>query len=239
MHSHVVQRRATEAEQASLKKILANAATTGHRWKRGIENALVLWAVSLLGLVVIWLAFAWLGRKLFEVEFGLHSFAMIWLLGVATPLCAVYAAVSSVRWIKAWPDYRPQLRADIEEARVSEEHYVFTEAVRFQDPEHGGLIYFFHTTEDKVLTLFDHESQDLGTQEGDPLRSSFMPQSRLVMVRAPRTALVISKAFSGETLEVSDPIELAVAPEDWPESESYCNIPWTKLKARLGSPKTA
>ena len=239
MHSHVVQRPATEAERAALEKMLANAATTRRRWKQGIENALVLWAASLLGLVVIWLAFAWLGRKLFDVEFGLHSSAMIWVLGVATPLCAVYAAVSSVRWIRDWTDYRPLLRADIEGAQVSEEHYVFTEAARFQEPEHGGLIYFLRTVEDKVLALFDYESQESGTQDGDPLKSSFRPKSKLVMIRAPKATFVISKVFSGEALEVGDPIDLAVAPKEWPESESYCSIPWAELEARLGPPRTA
>lgn len=238
MHSHVVRRPATEAEHAALKKMLANAAKTSRRWKQGIENALVLWAASLLGLVVIWLAFAWLGRKLFEVEFGLHSSAMVWVLGVATPLCAAYAALSSVRWIRGWTDYCPLLRADIEGAQVLEEHYVFTEATRFQEPEHGGLIYFLRTAEDKVLALFDYESQELGTRGGDPLKSSFRPKAKLVMIRAPKAAFVISKVFSGEALEVGDPIDLAVAPKEWPKSESYCNIPWAELEARLGPPRT-
>ena len=235
MPSRVVIRTATEAEIEFLKEILRNAATTGRRWRQGAENALVLWATSLLGLVILWLGSAWLARKLFTVDYGAHSAAAVWVLGIGTPACAIYAAISSTRWIKAWKDHRPFIQADISAGQVAEEHYAFTSARRFQEPEHGGLMYFFRTTDDKVLALFDHESQDLAVQEEDPLRSTFKPKSNLVMVRAPKTGYVISKAFSGTQLEVGDPIELSVGPKHWPESESYVDIPWSELVARFGS----
>jgi len=198
-------------------------------------NALVLWSASLLGLVIVWLVCAWLARKLFDANIGLHSSAAVWVLGVAIPLLAMYAVISSVRWVKAWKDCRHLLRADIAEALVIEEHYTFTAAKRFQEPEHGGLIYFLRTEEGEVLTLFDHESQDLGIQGGDPLSSSFQPRTDLVMVRAPLTAFVLSKTFSGEQLETGDPEELAADPRQWPESEALCSIPWDELEAKLGS----
>jgi hypothetical protein len=235
MPSQVVQRVATSAELAFLEKTLRDATTNVRRWKQGGENALVLWAVSLLGLVVIWLAFAWVVRKLFFFDVGLHSAAAVWVLGIGTPICAVYAGISSTRWVRSWKDYRPLLQADIAAGQVTEEHYGFTSAKRFQEPEHGGLIYFLRTTEDKVLTLFDHESQDLGAQGGDPLKSSFVPRSELVMVRAPKTGLVIDKTFAGALLEAGEPVELSVGPKHWPESESCVNIAWSELESRLGS----
>jgi hypothetical protein len=232
MPSHTIQRPVTEAEQAFLRETLARAPTAIRRWKRGVENALVLWAVSLLAIFIAWLALAWLARKLLDVDFGLHSSAALWVPGIAIPLTAVYAMVSSVRWIAGWQDYRPLLQADIDEAQVAEEHYAFTEAKRFQEPEHGGLVYFFRTADNKVFTLFDHESQDLALQGGDPLKSSFVPKSALVMVKAPRADWVISKRFSGELLDAGDPVELDLDPKDWPESECYCEIPWAELEAR-------
>ncbi|MES1264651.1 MAG: hypothetical protein ABUU24_03245, partial [Variovorax sp.] len=234
MPSRVIQRQATPAELELLANVLRNSATAVRRWKQGVENALVLWAASLLGVVVIWLAAAWVARKVVNAEFGLSSPAAVWLVAVVAPLCGIYAAVSSVRWVRGWKDYRPLLRADIEGAKVQEEHYVFTEAKRFQEPEHGGLIYFLRTTEGKVLTLFDHESQDLGTQERDPLTSSFRPMSALVMVRAPKTGFVVGKSFAGAPLEVGPPVTLDVDPKYWPESESYCSIQWAELESRLG-----
>jgi len=234
MPSHIIRRPATEDELAFLHKTLANAASTARRWKRGAGNALILWAVSLPAVVAAWLALAWLARKLLDADFGLHSSAAPWVLGIAVPLTAIYAIVSSARWVAAGEDYRPQLQADIDGAQVAEEHYVFTDAKRFQEPEHGGLIYFLRTSDDKVFTLFDHESQDLALQGNDPLKSRFAPRTALVMVKAPRADWVISQHFSGEVLKAGDPVELELDPKDWPESECYCDIPWAELEARAG-----
>lgn len=234
MPSHVVQRAATEVEQVFLRKTHADAPTTAHRLKQGIENALVLWAVSLLGIAVVWAGSAWLVRKLFDLDFGLRSPVGMWIWGIAIPLTALYSVVSSVRWVSGWKDYRPLLQADIDAAQVAEEHYVFTAAKRFQESEYGGFIYFLRTTDDKVFTLFDHESQDLGAQGGDPLKSSFVPRSSLMMVKAPRSDWVISKNFSGEVLDAGGAVELVLSPKNWPESERYCTIPWADLDAKAG-----
>jgi len=234
MPSHIIPRPATEAEQSFLRETYAKAPTTARRRKMGIENALVMWASSLLTTVVIWLGIAWLARKLFDADFGIRSPVAIWIWGIAIFLTAVFAVVSSVRWISAWKDHRPLLQADIDASQVAEEHYVFTAAKRFQESEYGGFIYFLRTADDKVFTLFDHESQDLGAQGGDPLKSSFVPRSSLIMVKAPKSDWVISKNFSGEVLEAGDPIELVLSPKEWPESERYCKIPWAELDAKLG-----
>lgn len=233
MPSRVIQRQATPAELESLADVLHNSPTTIRRWKQGIQNALVLWSSSMLGIVIVWQAIAWIARKVVNAEFGWSSPAAVWVVAIAAPLCGIFAIVSSVRWVKGWKDLRPLLRADIEAAQIQEEHYVFTEAKRFQEQEHGGMIYFLRTVENKVFALFDHESQDLGAQEQDPMTSSFRPTSALVMVRALKTGFVIGKHFEGVPLEVGPPETLDADPEDWPESESYCSIPWAELESRL------
>jgi hypothetical protein len=234
MPHHTLQRTASQDEQAFLRERLARAPTTASRWRQGAASALVTWAVSLLGFVVVWLITAGLARRFAHIDYGLHSTAAPWLLSTATLLCATYAIGSSVLWVQRWKDYRPSLVTDIAVAQVIEEHYAFDAIQRFQEPEHGGLIYFLRTTEGRVLTLYDHESSDLGAQEGDPLGSTFKPMSRLVMVRAPQTGWVISTNFSGEQLDPGDPIELAASHKRWPETEEYCSIPWAELESVLG-----
>lgn len=234
MSHDVVERTATTAELTFLQERLDNAPTTGYRWKQGAESALVFWASSLLGLCVIWLALAWLGQKLFEVDYGLRSPAALWIWSIAIPLCAVLGVVSSIRWLQGWRDYRPLLRSDISNALVAEEHYVFSESKRFQEPEHGGFLYFLRIDKDRSLVLFDHESQDLGVQGDDPLKSSFSPQSRLIMVRAPHSRFVISTTFSGESLATGDPLPLELDPSEWPEQETLCDIPWAELETKFG-----
>lgn len=236
MPLYVVPRTATANELEFLSRMLSIAATTGRRWKQGIENGLVLWATTLLGVTVVWCLLGWVAGRVLGTHLGLTSTATVWVLGIATPICAAFSAVSSVRWIRSWADLRPELRADVEAAQVHEEHYLLSATMRFQEPEHGGLIYCFHTNDDKVLVLFDHESQALGAEDKDPLASSFQPKSELLMVRAPRTGIVISKAFSGAPLDAGDPIQLHVDFKDWPEADSYCSIPWSQLQSRLGPP---
>ena len=41
------------------------------------------------------------------------------------------------------------------------------------------------------------------------------------MVRTPTAGLVIGQKFSGEVLNVGEPIALELAPDRWPESEAY------------------
>lgn len=174
MPTLVTQRKATHEELESLANTLRNAPTTFQRFKQGIENAIVPWAVTSL----------------------------------------------------------------LDAGQVQEERYAFTAAKRFQEPEHGGLIYFLRTVEGKVLTMFDAESQDLAMSEQDPLTSSFRSMSELVMVRSPNTGFVIGQTFSGDPLELGPPLEIEADPKDWPESETYCDMPWADLASRLGQKST-
>lgn len=234
MPTLVTHRQATDEEREWLTNKLRSAPTSFQRFKKGVENAIVLWAVTSLCFVVIWQAIAWVARKVSDVQCGWSSPVGVWAVLVVVPMCGIYAVISSVRWIRSWKDYRPLLQADLDAGQVQEERYVFTAAKRFQEQDHGGLIYFMRTADDKVFTMFDAESQDLGVAEQDPLTSSFRPMSELVMVRAFNADFVIGTTFSGVPLEPGDPIEIYAAPEHWPDSESYCDIPWGELESRLG-----
>lgn len=233
MPNRVVIRAANASETAYLRSTLQKASTTAMRWRQCAVNALVLWAASLLGVVLIWIGIAWVVRQTAAIDFGFRSVHAAWILGASSVVCALYAVASSVRWTRSLKDYRPDLQADIHTGQVAEEHYALIATKRFQEPEHGGLIYFWQTTDNKVLTLYDYESHDLGVYEDVPLKSTFTPKSELIMVRAPHTGLVIETTFSGQALQVDSPIDLTAEPEHWPESESYTNIPWHELEDRL------
>jgi hypothetical protein len=235
MPTHTIKRQATDAEMQFLKNLLKAHPTAARRWKDGAENALVTSAAALLALVVIWLGLAWLFRVLFSIEFGMRSNVAIWVVGIGAPICAVYAVVSSIRWVSAWPDSSASISADIAADSVDEEHYEFAAAKSFEEPEHGGLIYFLRTSEDTVLTLYDYEGMELGAQNEESTKSSLVPRSALVMVRAPHSGFVISKTFSGSTLECGQSLELSADPKDWPESDVYCDIPWSELESRLAA----
>ena len=238
MTGHKRERPMSNTEREFLDEVLKNAATGTKRLMQGAENALVLWAVSMLILVLGWLSVAWPARVIFQKEIGWNSPVAIWVVVLGTPACAVFAVVSSVRWVSGWRDIRPLLAADLDAGRVVEELYQFTAAKRFQEPEHGGLMYFLRTTDDKVLVLYDYDSSNLGAREEDPFGSDFEPRDNLLIVRAPKTGYVISEQFSGVSLDAGDPLKLTIAPQLWPQSEAYCDIPWNELEKRLSTSRS-
>lgn len=220
-------------ERQYLQDLLTSAPGKAKRWKQGAENALVLFAVLMLIFVVAWWILNWLSKAALNRDFGLSSEVAIWILALGILGCAVGAIVSTLRWIRDWKDTRPLLRADLESGRVVEDRYQFTAAKRFQEPEHGGLFYFLRTSDEKVLVLYDAESQDLGAGGEDPLKSTFKPCAELSIVRAPKTGFVISRQFSGSPLDAGEPRELTLGPEDWPDPDQYTSIPWNALDARF------
>ena len=224
----------SHAERQHLEAILKQTKGTFGRLICGAENAVVLWAVLTLLFVVAWWAVAWVVRKTLHSEIGWRNASALWIAAAGAIGCASYAIVSTIRWIRFWPDIRPDIRSDIAGGQVIEEAYEFTEAKRFQEPEHGGLFYYLYTMDDEVLVMFDEESQDFGAQGDDPLESSFCPSSNLVIVRAPNTKFVLSKQFSGAALDAGAPIELKTSPKSWPESETLSKIAWSDLENRLG-----
>ena len=223
----------TAPERQFLQDLLRSAPGKARRRKEGAENALILFALLMLLFVVGWWVINWVSKAALNRDIGLNSPAAIWILSLGVLGCAAGAVVSTARWIRGWKDNRPSLNADLEGGRVIEEHYRFTAAKRFQEPEHGGLLYFLRTSDDKVLVLYDADSQDFGAQGQDPLKSSFKPCAELSIVRAPKTGFVISRHFSGAPLAAGERRELALRPKDWPDSDQYSTIPWSELDARL------
>jgi hypothetical protein len=228
----------SEPEQEFLKGALKNAKTSARRWKIASVNAVLYYSLSVLAFAVAWKVIAWVTRATLNVEIGWHSPAAVWIAVLGAIACVPPAIISSVRWLKSQGDIRPGLRADIEKGLVIEEAYEFTATKRFQEPEHGGLIYFLRTTDDKVFVLYDHQSQELGAQGKNPLSSNFKPRKELLIVQAPQTRLVISRQFSGAALDAGEPLEISVEPQAWPEPETYCKYRWEELEKRLSKKAT-
>jgi hypothetical protein len=42
------------------------------------------------------------------------------------------------------------------------------------------------------------------------------------------------KSFLGQPLDIGSPTELKAPPDDWPEEDEFCDIPWAELENRLG-----
>ena len=109
----------SESERESLSQILRGATSSAARWLKGSENALVTWAIMTLLFVLAWMLITWAARAILHVQIGRDSPASLWAVGLGAVACATYAVVSSVRLVKAWPDIRPEIRADLEEGKVA------------------------------------------------------------------------------------------------------------------------
>lgn len=230
-----IEREMLPQEREFLDGILRISPSNSKRWFEGAQNALVLWAASLLLVVLCWLVVAWLVGLVSDLNFGIKSQYAIWIVGVGAAICAAYSIVSSVKWVKAWVDDRPLLKEDLRNNKVLEEALEIVDIKRFQEPEHGGLIYFLRISDDRILVLYDEESQQLGVEDRDPFSSSFVPLHRLRIVRAPATQFLLSREFSGAPIAISKTPYLNIPPDKWPESDSWCDIPWRELESKLSS----
>lgn len=235
MSPEIFDRAMSDSEREILEGFLRRSPTRAKRSRRAIENAFVMWAASTLLFILCWKFLAWLTQILIHYDFGWSSPAAFWFLLLGLPACLMFAIGSTANWIKRWRDPRPLLQADMDGGRVREERFRFTEAKRFQEQEHGGLMYFLRTVDDKILVLFDHESQDLGLRGESPLTSKFQPRTQLLMVRAPNTTYVISQIFSGDIVDAGEPLELLAPPKKWPAQNSLLNMPWDQLEANFSS----
>ena len=217
-------------EQEFLQRIIAAHPTGLRKLKMVVGNALITWCIFMLLVVIGWLIVAWATRMLFDVEIGWsNNIAGAWVVSMGGIICLVYAIVSTARWVRDWGDIREPLHTDIANQRVNVEEYEFREVIRMQEPEHLGLMYFMREDDEAAFVYFDSESQDLGVQGEDPLSSAFVPRRHLRVTRAPKSGVAIACEFSGDTLQPGDPIEITVPPDQWPEHEEVCKVPWSKL----------
>jgi len=188
------------------------------------------WVGVVLAFIFLWGLLSWIGRVLLDTKFGMDSnwAPTIWTWGIA--FCTCWLAYYLIREIYTKRNSYQSIAADLQANKVSVYQLELIDVKRFQEPEHGGLIYFLLTDEHKVFVLFDYESQDLGVDRLNPLNSAFQPCSRLTIVKAPVSEITLSQQFSSSPLELSPPGELKVKPDLWPAFNEYCEIPWAELE---------
>jgi len=230
-----MERKLSAAEKAYLEDLLSKLPTGRRRTKEAVENFFVMLALLTLVGVLIWAAIGWLTRKTADLDIGWSSEHAIPITISVVAVAAIYSAYSTTRWMKSWPDSRQPLRDDLEAGLVSEEQLTVLEAKVLQEPEHGGLIYFLRSDDDRVFVLYDRESLDLAMTDEDPMGSSFEPQSIVTIVRAPQSGFTIESSFSGENINVHGPSEMTASPDKWPEDEEYSLIPWGQIEQQLCS----
>lgn len=191
-----------------------------------VVGTMVFLAVSL------WLIVAWLIRLISGVDVGWshpHGPKVCYTIAI---LVAAYAAKEVFRVGRPNPEYRRRLLRDIDNGIVEVEACELTEVKVFEEPEHGGLMYFLHTTDNRVYVSFDYESQDLGVAGEDPMASSFKPKRKLNIHRTPISRTVLVEEFEGDDLDIPEPLVITTQPEAWPDFEDFVDISWNGLEKK-------
>lgn len=233
MPTSTLQRPFTSDERETLQRINAARPTRTGRIVQALISFVILSAGCMGAVMVVWLVVTLIAKAVADLRVGWHSPAAVWILGTTVPIIAVYSAVYNWRWFKRAPDPRAAISKDLRGGAVVEERYHFTAAKCFQEPEHGGLLYFLLDDSTRPYVVFDHESQDLGVRGESPQSSTLVPRSELLVVRAPNTRIVLRQEFSGHPLDAGAPVELTIRPEKWPEPDEYCSLKWSELERRL------
>ncbi|MEO1018102.1 MAG: hypothetical protein AAFY56_10460 [Pseudomonadota bacterium] len=228
-----MEREQTAAEKAYLEDLLSRLPTSRRRTKEAIENFFVMLAVLTILGVLVWAGFGWLAQKTMGLQIGWSSEYALPIVAVILVVAGIYSSYSTTHWMKSWPESRQPVRDDLLAGLVSEEQLTVLETKLLQEPEHGSLIYFLRSDDDRVLVLYDRESLDLAMADEDPMGSSFEPQSNVSIVRAPRSGFTIKTTFSGGKIDVHGPTEITAAPGKWPEDEEYSPIPWAQIEQQL------
>ena len=201
-----------------------------------------IWEVVPLGgstlalvLVLIWIFINWLLGFIVAFDFGWNSqyrnyilwpivgFSYSWFLFEVAKSCGPNSKT------------RLAVKKDLEVKILKVSEYPIYEAKVFEEPEHGGFIYFVRTSGDKVLALFDSESQDLSIDGQDPKDSSYKIRSVLKISRAPNSNIIVDEQYSGDLVQIS---ELEVFTENtkiWPEHAGFVKCKWENVSAKYGA----
>lgn len=233
MPAQTIERALTAAEREILQQRLE--ALPG-RIAVVVQHVLRIFSVSMLALLILWVVLLWPAGAILHVETGLASSAAPGIFALLVAASAMWAIRSTLRRIRSGEDNRSMLEADLAGGKIVEERCRFVAAKRFQEQEHGGLIYFLRADDDRVLVLYDYESQHLGANGGNPLSSPFRPRAEYVTCRAPHSGYAMTQDFSGAALDVGKPVALLVSPKKWPEPETWCEVPWDGLERHFSNP---
>jgi hypothetical protein len=219
-------RPATEIERAAL-----TAALEERRRGRADRLEILLGPSStlLILLGVLWLILHWVGSRFFDTELGLFSPAAPWILGAGALVIVLVIGPEVLKIFRRSKSVVSALEADLASGTVEDMTLQVVQAIRLQEPEHGGFLYFLRTTDERVYVQFDYESQDLGVQGRDPETSEYLPRDTLNVVRAQKADRVLASAFTGQPVPIVNKGKLTSKPKHWPEPDSFCETPWNSL----------
>lgn len=204
------------------------------RWQE-VPIALGLWGLVAAVLFGAWSVLGKLSDGFLGWPLDWDSTAGRWLLSGALLAWTAWCVRGVIRQRRHTAQLRDRLRQDLAAAEVEERNHRFVAARVFEEPEHGGLIYFLRTDRDRVYVHYDQESLERAIPGHAADAIPFRPRTLLVSVQAPRSGWSVGEQWSGDALDAGAPLPINLDPERWPEDGRFSRIPWDRLDQRLAS----
>lgn len=221
----------TVGERQFLQEVLEKLPDKNTRCREAVENAIVMFFAILLGLLLVWLFISWVVNAVFATNIGFKSDFVLPVVGMLMLVSFIFSVKSTLKWMKSWVNLKPKIVEDLKSNQTQEQNLTIIDAKRFEEPEHGGLIYFLKV-KGKLdsYVIYDNESQNLGAQGKEPFDSKFRVKRHLKIVTAPISQWIIESRFSGQEITIDETAEIWIHPKNWAEPDSWCNIPWDELE---------
>ena len=208
------------------------------------ESLRPIWEVVPLGaamfasiLVVVWLLLNWLIGLISSLDFGWNSDSRNYILWPIVGFSYLYFFVVVAKSCRPSTKTREALKKDLAERIVKVSEYPITGVKIFEEPEHGGYIYFVRTFDNKVMALFDSESQDLSIDDKDPSDSSYKIREKLKITRAPNANIIVDEQFYGDIVTTPEIKVFTANTEAWPEHAEFVKCKWEHIDAKYGVKK--
>jgi membrane protein implicated in regulation of membrane protease activity len=225
-------------DQAFLTEAIELSRPKGWRGAAGLllMTLFALVAYSAAALVVAAIL-AWLaGFPIAQGAWRQNPVTWYGAIGLVVAVC-LGLSLSLFRWQmrtrKGRALQRQALADDLAGNRVEVEEHAVTGVKLLQEPEHQAFIFFLRLQNGKTLVLYDHDSHAFAQDDRPSGKPTLAVRDRISL----RTFPVSQRkrwSFGGETLPLPAPIELALAPENWPDDESWCRVKWENIERHFG-----
>ena len=185
--------------------------------------------------ISIWLFFNWFVGLFLDFDFGWGSeYRNVILISIVL-LCFGFLSFEIIR--RETPDkaLRNKINKDLSAGVLEIIEYEIKSLKVFEEPEHGGFIYFLLTADDEVLVMYDSESQDLSIDDQDPMSSSFLPRRMLKISKTIYSDIIVSEEFLGDLIEFPELEVMTAKTSIWPEHGKIVRCKWDKIESKYAS----
>ncbi len=191
---------------------------------------LLTWSVTNWMFVFLaWLSINWVAGLVGTYNFGWHSTYGSYIFWGLAIVSFLYSCIEVSRCKTPKSEFYKDLKKDIAKKVVEVTEYCIKNVKIFEDPKHGGYIYFLLTYNNEIVVFFDSESQDLAIGGYNPKDSAFKPRKTLKIHRTLFAKYIVSEEFIGDPLEFSESKLFISNTKKWPEHGQILHCNWNRI----------